>query len=435
MNKFSKILNKINFSGFDIFSLGNSAIAYYFVIFYLVPILALFGISVKFVPTSLIIPYEALGYAAIGLIFFAIGYFNKLPVFIGRKLPNNFARKWNFTKVAWIFGFIFFFGLMVKAVRILGGGYFHMEVSSFFIRSQFYNLIGTLDWLSYMALAMAFIAYFHLKRTGDSRYKVWRFAAWGSLLLEMLYAFPSCGRMAIITPLIIYLIVRWYVLERNFWNILFVIGLIALFIFPIGNACRHPNAFAGYRTTPADGGSSAASLVLNSGKFATDSFLSRINQSVILSAIINHPQPLEYGKSFKEILLVFSPPRSMWKNKPLSVNASGNDFGRRIGILGATDRITSIGPTMVGDWLINFGLAGVVFGMLLMGMLFRLIYEYLIECTGISLSGVMVYSVFWIQIIKGMEDWIAPVYVGLIRMFVILLVVHFLISEKQSLKK
>lgn len=432
MKTIFKFLNKINFSNLDIFSLGNSAIAYYFIIFYLMPILAFLGVSIKFAPASLIIPYKALGYVAVGLVFFIIGYFNKLPVLASKKLPNNFGRKWNFSKALWVFGIIFLFGLVIKAARIFGGGYYHIEVSPFFVQGPFYNLIGTLDWLSYIALAIAFISYFQLKKIGDYRYKIWRFLAWGSLLFEIFYALPSCSRMEIITPLIIYLIVRWYILEKNFWNIFLVAGMIAIFVFPVGNICRHPKALIGYQENSTFSGESPVSLVLNSGRFAADSFLSRINQSVILSAIINNPQPLEYGKSLREILFVFGPPRFIWENKPLSVNASGNDLGHRLGILGSDNHITSIGPTIVGDWFINFGLAGIIFGMLLIGMLFRLIYEYLIKCTGMSLSGVMIYSVFWIQIIKGMEDWIAPVYVGLIRMFIILLIIHFLISEKQQ---
>jgi len=431
MKTFYKFFNKINFSDLDLFSLGSSAVVYYFIIFYLMPILALLGVSIKFVPASSVIPYKALGYATVGLIFFIIGYFNKFPILAGRKLPNNLGREWDFSRVSWVFGITFLFGLIIKATRILSGGYYHMKVSSFFLQGPFYSLIGTLDWMSYIALAIAFIVYFQFKRIGDTRYKIWRFIAWGSLSLEMFYALPSCGRMAIITPLIIYLIVRWYILERNFWNIFLVVGMVVLFIFPVGNACRHPQALMGYQITSMAGGESPPiSLVLNSGRFATDSFLSRINQSVILAAIINNPQPLEYGKSFKEIMFVFGPPRSIWKDKPLSINASGNEFGHRIGVLGENDRITGVGPTMVGDWFINFGLAGVIFGMLLMGMLFRLIYEYLIKFTGESLSGVMIYSIFWIQIIKGMEDWIAPVYIGLIRIFVILLIIHFLMSKK-----
>ena len=423
------------FFKFDIFSLGASAVAYYFIIFYLMPFLALLGASIKFIPASSIIPYKALGYATVGLVFFIIGYFNKFSFFISNKLPNPLKSEWNFIRASWIFGIVFVFGFIIKTFRIFGGGYYHLKASPSFAQGPFYNLIGTLDWLSYIALAIAFIIYFHFKKIGDNRYKIWRVVAWGSLFLEMLYALPSCGRMAAITPFVIYLIIRWYIWKRNFWNVLFVAGIITLFVFPIGNACRHPKALIDYQTTSVIAQKSSVSLVLNSGRFAADSFLSRINQSAVLSAIINHPQPLEYGKSFKEILLVFSPPRFIWKDKPLSINASSNDFGHRIGVLADDDRITGVGPTVVGYWLINFGLAGVVFGMFLMGMLFRLIYEYLIKRTETSLSGVMIYSVLWVQIIKGMEDWIAPVYVGVIRTFVILLAINFLMSTKLFFKK
>ncbi len=437
MKLLHKALSKLN--NFDIFSLGNSAIVYYLVIFYLMPILVFFGMSIKFVPTSSIIPYKALGYAAIGLIFLIIGYFSGFPVLISGKLPNFLKREWDFSRVPWGFGIIFVIGLATKIFRILSGGYFILGIKPSFTQGAFYNLIGLFDWFFYIALAIAFISYFHLKKIGDQRYRIWRYAALGTFILGILYALPSCSRLSAIIPFLIYLIVSWYILGKNFWRVLIVIVIVTLFIFPFGNICRHPKAFISYQIISADNQniqkSPVVSLVINLSKFTADSFLSRINQSSILSAILNYPQSLQYRSSFRELVLVFSPPRSLWKDKPVSINASSNEFGHRIGVLAPEDKITGVGPTMVGDWYMNFGIAGIIFGMFLMGMLFRLIYEYLINWTETSLSGIMIYSVVWVQIIKGMEDWIVPVYVGLIRLFVILIIIHLLITKRNRLNQ
>jgi len=442
------LLNKI--SNFDIFSLGNSAFFYYLIIFYLMPILTLFGISIKFVPASLIIPYRALGYATLGFIFLVAGYFMKIPVLITPKIPNPLKREWDFSKTAWVFGITFAIGLSVKIIRILGGGYAHLKIADSFVQSPFYNLIGTFDWVSYIALAIAFVSYFHQKKLGIDSYKIWRFAAWGTFISEMLYAIPSCGRMQAIVPFIIYLIIRWYVWGKSFWSIVASFFIIAFLLFPLGNACRTPKALISYQPDLFKNQESTATnnllsiltnvsinnpagsnkLVNTFAKFATDSFLSRINQLSVLSAILKNPQPLQYGKSFKEIILVFSPPRFIWENKPLSVNAGSNGFGHRIGLLSDDDYITGVGPTIVGDWFMNFGILGIVFGMVLMGMIYRFIYEFLIKSTNYSLSGIMIYSVIWVNVIKGMEDWVAPVYAGLIKISAILFIIHFLLSKK-----
>lgn len=425
-----KIIKNIKF---DFFSLGVSAIIFYFVIFYLAPIFSLAGIFIKFSP-DVDIDQKALWYSIIGLFCFILGYFNPIAPYLVKKIKNPFKKEWELRRGFWVFGFVFVFGWAVKLAKILMGGYAYLEPSQQFLQNPLYNLWGNLSWLSYIALAIAFIFYFHFKKNGDKRYKIWGFLAWGAFLLELIYALPSCSRMSAFTPFIIYLIVRWYIWERNLINTLIVAGLIALILFPLGNACRTPEVLSLYQISQPQkiiSEPQEISSIVNYGQFASDSFLSRVNEISVFSAIINHPQPLEYGSSLREILLSFSPPRFLWENKPESINADSNEFGHRIGVLTPDDKITGVGPTIIGDWYMNFGLIGIVAGMFLTGIIFRMIYNYFIVETMISLSGVLIYSVFWIQIIKGMEDWIAPVWVGLVRIFVVLLIIHFFLVAKK----
>jgi hypothetical protein len=139
---------------------------------------------------------------------------------------------------------------------------------------------------------------------------------------------------------------------------------------------------------------------------------------------------LEYGSSLREVLLSFSPPRFLWENKPESANVKSNEFGHKIGILTSDDNVTGIGPTVIGDWYMNFGIIGIIAGMFLTGMIFRAIYNYFIIETGVSSAGILIYSVVWIQLIKGIEDWIAPIYVGLFRLLAILLIIHLFLVKK-----
>jgi len=233
------------------------------------------------------------------------------------------------------------------------------------------------------------------------------------------------------TPFIIYLIVRWYVWERNLKITLIAAGLMAFILFPLGNACRTPAILSLYQINkPQIGEQQKISFIVNSAKFASDSFLSRVNELSVFSAIINNSQSLEYGSSLREVLLTFSPPRFLWENKPKSANISSNEFGHKIGVLTPDDKTTGVGPTVIGDWYMNFGLFGIAVGMFLTGIIFKIIYNYFIVKTEASSSGVLIYSFVWIQLIKGMEDWIAPIYVGLFRLLAMLLIIHLFLKKK-----
>ncbi|MEK7635658.1 MAG: hypothetical protein AAB405_01045 [Patescibacteria group bacterium] len=440
MKTFSKFLNKINFSGFDFFSLGNSAILYYFLIFYLKPISEFLGISEDLIDNKFV-HYKIIFYITIGFIFLIIGYFSQIHSIILRKSSNFLKQKWDFNKALWIFAGVFILSLIVKAIRIFGGGYSHLYQNPLFIKNHFYNLVGLLDWLAYIALIIAFASYFSLRKDNDERYKIWRFIAWGTLIIEIIYALPSCSRMPVIIPILLYLIIRWHIFEKKYLKTVTILFFSILFLFPFGSICRLPaytdlthkqviQLTIGNNIISGENKQTITSTIYYAGNFVIKSFFLRIDQSAIFSGVIKYYQSFSHGATFRELLFVFGPPRFLWNNKPPSMNVDGNSFGHKIHILSDNDFKTSVGPTVLGDWYINFGLVGIIFGMFFMGALFRLIYEYLIKMTEVSLSGVMIYSVLWIQIIKGMEDWIAPVYVGIIRITVILIIIHFLLIKK-----
>ncbi|MEW6408113.1 MAG: hypothetical protein AB1465_05485 [Patescibacteria group bacterium] len=420
-----KFLNR-----FDFFALGNSAIIYWTVIFYFAPLASLSYYGYFLVDNSY--SAKAVLYSLIGVLFFALGYFSRLPVFLAGKI-NPLKREWNFSRAVWVFGFIFISGWAVKLIKILMGGYNDLNPSQQFLQNPFYSLLGNLGWLSYIALAIAFISYFVLKKKNDSRFKFWGFLAWLAFGAEMIYAFPTCVRMGIIVPVVIYLIVRWYSWKKDFWPILVAIAAIVMFVFPFGNICRY-GVTPDYFVKDVYSGENAVgqNVVGRIAKFGADSFLSRINQLGVFSAVVAMSQPLQYGKSFKEILLTFSPPRFIWKNKPLSVNASGNKFGHRIGVLSNDDYATHVGPTIIGDWYMNFGIFGIIFGMALTGIIFRAIYEYLIIKTEFSAPGIMIYAVLWFSFVKDIENWAAPVFSGAIRLFVILLAINYFLIKKNE---
>ena len=434
---------------FDLFELGNSVILYYFLLFYLVSILVLLGVSGD-LANNRPIHYETVFYITIGFIFLIFGYFSRIYSIFFKKQSNFLEKEWDFDKVPWIFACVFILGLLTKAIRILEGGASYLAHNPLFEKSYLYSMVGFFDWFSYIALIIAFGSYFYLKKSNNSRYKIWRFMAWGVFIVEMVYALPSCSRMQVLIPILLYLIVRWYVLEKSYFKTAIILFFSIIILFPFGTICRLPAYNLNNSPTShpikaiqsviekgqiseqiiTDNKLTVVSVARNIGNFAISNILIRTDQSSVFTAILKHPQPFLRGATYREMLFVFGPPRFLWETKPLSINADGNAFGRRIGVLGDKNDTTGVGPTIIGDLYMNFGVGGIIQGMFLLGALFRFIYEYLIKMTGVSLSGVMIYSVIWIQVIKGMEDWIAPVYIGIIRIIVVLVITHFLLVKR-----
>jgi hypothetical protein len=66
-------------------------------------------------------------------------------------------------------------------------------------------------------------------------------------------------------------------------------------------------------------------------------------------------------------------PRFLWPDKP--VLSIGHEFGVTFNLISVTDQETNIAPTMIGEFYWNFGIPGVVIGMLLMGAGCRWFYE------------------------------------------------------------
>lgn len=417
----------------DFFSLGNSAVIYYFLMFFVLPLSVFLHLPSKFIEYFIgqgmpVLTFWTVFCLVIGIFSFIIGYW--LFNFIGknRKIPNVFKKEWNLKKVGNVFTFVFIAGLVVKTIRIFGGGYFYLNINPSLTNSPFYSLIGLLYWLGPIALAIAFGCYFYLFKIGSSRYRTWKFISWAVFLFEFVYGFFSGSRANAIIPILIYLITKHYLFNRSYRRAITTTFFILLILMPLQNFYKNPQiSFKSYSKIF----DHQIKLELKGiQQFVFDSSIGRIDQSRILSAVFEKTEKFLHGETFLELLTSFGPPRFIWKNKPLSVNSLGNQYGREIGILGPNDFQTSINPTMPGDWYMNFGIGGIIFGMFLIGMIFRLIYNYLILETNNSLSGVMIYSIFWIQIIKGMENYIAPVYAGLVKTFVILILIHIFLARK-----
>lgn len=411
---------------FDPFSLGVAGVVVYSILFFLTPLLEALGVHAN-VPNAVSLPWETIAVLLLGLAGFVAGYV-ALPVTWVRRMPNIFREGWSARRAAWMVGGLALLGFVGKVVRLAAGGYFHTEQSPLFREGVLAGITGYLDLVGLIGLGIALLVHLSLKREKNPAVVNWKLMSYSLLALEFFYALFSCGRMVTITVVFLYLLTHWYMKELSWKKAVLVVVFAAVLIFPLGNACRNPSFFS-------DGGVSTTSglrVVSQVPALVGGSIITRINQSFIFSHI--------YGRDFNEfrsnfprdILIALGPPSALWKGKPASINVRGNEFGHRIGLLRLEDRKTSVGPTLPGDFYINFGLTGILLGMAFFGLLAKFFSSYLLWVNRPSPGGILAYSILWPVFLHGFEGWVVPLVAGLVKILVLLLVIHFIMRERNA---
>ncbi len=132
------------------------------------------------------------------------------------------------------------------------------------------------------------------------------------------------------------------------------------------------------------------------------------------------PEAVPYwnGETYKTLPSSFVP-RFIWRDKP--TKELGQRFGHRYAVLEPEDRITSVNLPQMVELFVNFGALGVLFGMLGLGVLYRLAYFKLNDPgagDGTTLIGAIIFS----ELINIESDF-SLVFGGLVQIAVILFVV------------
>ena len=102
-----------------------------------------------------------------------------------------------------------------------------------------------------------------------------------------------------------------------------------------------------------------------------DSNISRLNNVSTLSAVMDMTPsqiPYCYGETYKTLAYTLIP-RFLWPGKPRSTQ--GQDWAHRYGFLDPSDYVTSFNLPWLPEMYINFGIPGVIMGMMALGLVFR----------------------------------------------------------------
>tara|TARA_B100001109_G_C18790041_1_gene439646 strand:- start:142 stop:1059 length:918 start_codon:yes stop_codon:yes gene_type:complete len=89
----------------------------------------------------------------------------------------------------------------------------------------------------------------------------------------------------------------------------------------------------------------------------------------------NTPKNIEYlnGESLKFFVIKFIP-RIFWKNKPN--DEFGNKFGKIYGILIPGDEVTSWNMPVLNEFYVNYGIKGIIIGMMLFGIFLNILTRF-----------------------------------------------------------
>lgn len=354
---------------FDLFNLKNAFLGYYVLQFGAWGIWILLTGDTKFLGNlerwraSL---EWALLYALVGVLLFHLGYASRLGERLAAHLPH-FPGQWEWPRL-WLLTLVLLpLALWSFSVIILGVGSWGEFVGELTanrvqgIREKGHYLL--LAWFCPTLLLLA--AYAAAAETRARKY----YLLAGLLLLVVLGIGFSLGyRAFVIFPLLQLVCVHHYLRTRVRLRPRYVLGLLAVGVIL--------SVFSVYREVPLERlRAREVAADLQQGEFWREAgvgFLRRFSGIESLALIVDRTQSHPYGVPSALTLLTFPIPRSLWAEKITP-----------IGVLYARTYLYDVAepegaaPTLLGELYWNFNVAGILAGLLLVGVFCRTAYSYL----------------------------------------------------------
>lgn len=436
---FQKIKNKI--LSLDYFNLFYAFLFYLLILFWFVPLSFYLDLPSQYVKyfKNNNFSFDNWFYyllTLLGLVSFIFG-FKLVKNWKIKKLDNLFEKEWDYKKTIFVYFLLFLLGIFLKLNLYFNGSFFHINQNIGLNSNSFSSAIRILSWSSFFALSLAFCLYFYFLKIGNKHYKFWRIIAWFNFGLELLLGFLSQSKYLFLVPIFIYLISKHYFYKKSLKRLIIAFLLIVFIIFPLFNYYRNPIGILYYKkqvdynlefNIKKQVDHNLEFNIESVAEYTVDSSFYRITSLYSLYAAIDKTENFLWGKNIKDFFISFGPPKFIWKDKP-SINDGGNEFGRKYGLLAPNDSTTSIAPTVFGDWYINFGILGVIFGMILEGIIIGLVYNTFIKDKKLLPAHVFIYSILWINILKEFEGFSAPAYALIIKLFIMIILIQLFLTQ------
>lgn len=362
---------------------------------------------------------QSVFYSVIGIITFFSGYFF-FPAKIFRKETGIIIRGWDVRRVEVIFWGLLLTGFAIKTLKILLGVSIEEVVEINIKHSYLLNPIVifylSLNWFHLLALIVINVTYQEAKKENLSSQKRLMILTYVYTIFYLTVSLTTGGKTATFFPLLGLLIIKKYYYTKSIHLLKTIILMSALVIFVFVVKQLLVIYFE------AEGYDIESSLIFS----LVYILFNRLNMSHVMVGVI------EKGKqAFPDGTL-----GQFWVDMAFyglgKQNVfDGNEFGRAIGVAMPHDYSTGVAVTNMGDLYINFGILGIIFGMFLTGILYKILFS---NCQQRAPFFVMIFALMWPILIHGMESPVTVLYAVSIKMTTLCLLVHLAIVYKLPMK-
>lgn len=365
----------------------------------------------------------ALGVSILGFLSFWFGYQRRIGRAIAHSLPS-LPRRWNSKLVVPIALLCAVVGWGTRLFLIVSqagsiGAWIAANKDALLRLVEGVTCLRIISSLATVALFLSFIT----ARVSRRRSYWLLFCLF--LIPELLFEFIS-GKRSGVTFLLLKLLIAYYMtsgrghrmsLRLSCWVIVFLI--FAVLLFPVISAVR----FYGV------GGIVEASSAFSwSSETLFRSIGYRLHDLDSLALIMDrvpdqfpHTLGLELG-----LLTVAWIPRKIWPGKPTI--SLGEIFWKELVPPGLYAEGTSVSVSLPGEFYWDLGIVGVLVGMMLVGILWRFLHEYLVRPRG-NLSNTLVVSAMFTSFFMPLEQSLVALFTAHFFKFLVLLLVVFAVSR------
>lgn len=418
-----------NLADLGVFSLGVSYLLYFFLQYLFTPLcwwLAQHIESLGWMNDVLVLfelqglevfTIQSLYYSMLGIIAFNSGYYF-FPAKLVRIKHGLIVRKWNFNRAEQIFWLLFLAGFSIKLVKLLSG--IDIQSSIFIERGLVSNPVVlfflSLNWFHWIGLVVINVAYQEAKKEKHYAMKRLKISAYTAALFVIVASLAGGSKMATLAPVLGMLIIKQYYTSRHIPIIKYACYIILLVLFVL---------FMQYFISEMIVSTESLARESTGFNFALFYILfHRLNMSQVVAAVLEKGQQAypdgTLGQFWVDMTLYGFDKKNVF---------DGNEFGQAVGIAKPGDNVTGFASTNMGELFINFDLFGIVFGMLVTGILYKIIFS---SCQQRSPIFVMLYALMWPILIHGMESPVTVLYSTSIKMISLCLIVHIAITYKFS---
>jgi hypothetical protein len=355
---------------------------------------------------------QSLLYVILGLSVLLLAYYSPLSEKLANKIKlNGLKREWPAKGLVERIVFLYLVGFAVRLVAIKAGvssllrrpaGYISTYAEIHTPGRDYLANFQEYTWYAVLALMLSGLY---------AKNKIARMLLYIFWAIEIAFNAPTTSKKVLFVLALT--VMLWYNYRKRLvaFNRYFIIVIVAVFlIFPGLNVYRTIYGAKYGFLSPTEAIPCAWSDALSFFgsmsprdyfNYSLDMFMRRAHgiDSVCLTVKYT-PSAHDFLRGIDYVYIVPAGliPRAIWESKPhfkseeiFELHYWYGDIWQSLG--------SFPGPTMVGDFYMNFGLPGILMGMLFVGFLYRFLYEFFVRGTGASSPGLLFYFVTLIPLL------------------------------------